>query len=175
MDLEHFVLGFLWYDAIRRPLYTRMQRDRLIVMCIWKSWTKRRGCAILLRILNIEKLETMSLYQSKLRNTGPKGAPIIDSLSVDRTMKTRMQNHGQSNLLREKTLTFEKELDQSRRTSLREEHELRKTILELRKPQNDSKEWLLKNHGRFNDWKQRERTKLEHKYSSRSSKEKVEN
>lgn len=119
--------------------------------------------------------DTMSLYQSKLRNTGPKGAPIIDSLSVDRTMKTRMQNHGQSNLLREKTLTFEKELDQSRRTSLREEHELRKTILELRKPQNDSKEWLLKNHGRFNDWKQRERTKLEHKYSSRSSKEKVEN
>ena len=133
---------------------------------------------ILLKPWDIEDASNraMSLFQSKLKTSaGPKGAPIIDSISVDRTMKTRMQNHGHSTLLREKTLTYEKEFDQSRRNSIREEHELRKSIHELKKPPNGSKEWLLKNHSRFDDWKRRERTKLELKYTHRSTKEKDAN
>lgn len=113
----------------------------------------------------------MSLYQSKRKMAGSKGAPIINSLSVDRTMKTRVQNHGQSNLLREKTLVYEKELDQSRRTSLKEEQELRRTMSELGKIPKTGEEWLCKNHDKYHQWKMRERTKLKNMYSSRSVKD----
>jgi hypothetical protein len=102
---------------------------------------------------------------------GSKGAPIIDSVCVERTMRTRIHNNGQSNLLREKTLVYEKELDQSRRTSLREEQELRRTMTELGKIPKNGEEWLCKNHDRYNQWKMRERTKLRSMHSSRSVKD----